>query len=195
MSNVELSTSNFEVVSRRPGVRVALALVLALGVSACRGTEIEDLIGKVPWFSNMRDQPAVEPFEEKPRQMPDGTFPVGGAIPLAPGQPDAYAEIPNPVPATPASLERGRELFRIYCAVCHGPQGQGGGNIEGPFPAGLIPQLLTARAREFSDGFLFGMITGGRGLMPNYLRIPEEERWDIVNHVRELQSLPVDGDD
>jgi hypothetical protein len=33
------------------------------------------------------------------------------------------------------------------------------------------------------------MISAGRGLMPNYRRMTQEERWHVVNYVRELQRL------
>ncbi len=173
--------------ARCGGRGAALAgLAVAAALSACRGTEIEDSLAKVSWFSNMRDQPAVEPFEEPARMPPEGTVPVDGG--LAPGtRPDDYADLPNPVPATEASLARGKELYGIYCAVCHGPEGQGGGSIEGPFPRGLINLLVAPRARRLTDGYVFGMITTGRGLMPSYRRIRREERWHVVNYVRQLQ--------
>ena len=180
----------------RGGRRVApvpVALLLAaIALGGCRGTEIEDLIGKVEWFSNMRDQASILPFEESPRHLPEGTRTVDAGIPLM-ETPEDYAGIVNPVPVSDASLARGRELYDIFCAVCHGPQGRGGGRVEGPFPAGLIPQLGTQRARDFSDGYLFGIMSTGRGLMPTYRRVPQADRWHIVNYVRQLQSLPAGG--
>jgi mono/diheme cytochrome c family protein len=174
----------------RSAARFAAGLAgvaIAAGLAGCRGTEIEDALGKVAWFSNMRNQPAVEPFEEPARMPPEGTVPVDAGVPLG-VLPDDYENVPNPVPATEASLARGKELYDIYCSVCHGPQGQGGGTIEGPFPRGLINPLVSPRARGLSDGYLFGMMATGRGLMPNYRRIPQEERWHIVNYVRRLQQ-------
>jgi mono/diheme cytochrome c family protein len=117
---------------------------------------------------------------------PEGTVAVGAGVPLA-DLPDDYRDVPNPVPATEASLERGKDRYDIFCSVCHGPEGQGGGSIEGPFPRGLINNLTTERAREYRDGYLFGMMSAGRGLMPNYRRIPQVDRWHIVNYVRQLQ--------
>lgn len=164
-----------------------LATLLVAAVSGgCQGTEIEDAIGKVAWFNNMRDQVAVEPYEEPARMPPEGTLPVGAQVPLG-ALPNAYDSVPNPVAATPASLERGKEAYDIFCSVCHGPQGDGGGSIEGPFPRGLINPLVTPRARGLTDGYIFGMLSAGRGLMPNYRRMPQEDRWHIVNYVRELQ--------
>jgi hypothetical protein len=40
-----------------------------------------------------------------------------------------------------------------------------------------------------SDGYIFGMIRNGRGLMPPYNRIEEMDRWDVVNYVRALQGV------
>ncbi len=155
-------------------------------LAGCRGTEIEDAIDKVDWFNNMRHQPAVEPFEEPARMPPEGTVHVGAGVPLG-ALPDEYDDVPNPTRATAPSLERGKELYDIYCTVCHGPEGQGGGNIEGPYPRGLINMLTTERARGYTDGYLFGMISAGRGLMPNYRRMPQTDRWHVVNYVRQLQ--------
>jgi mono/diheme cytochrome c family protein len=163
------------------------ALIAALALTACRGTEIEDSIAKVSWFGNMRNQAAVEPYEEAPRMPPDGTVPVGASVPAG-AFPNDYETVVNPIAVTEASLERGKEQYDIFCAVCHGPEGRGGGNIEGPFPRGLINQLDTERARDYTDGYLFGMIAVGRGLMPAYRRIPQVDRWHIVNYVRQLQA-------
>jgi hypothetical protein len=52
------------------------------------------------------------------------------------------------------------------------------------------PSLLTARARAYSDGYIYSIIRYGRGVMPRYgdkVEVPVE-RWAIVNHVRKLQS-------
>ena len=49
--------------------------------------------------------------------------------------------------------------------------------------------------KDRTDGYIFGMIRNGRGLMPTYNRIEEMDRWDVVNYVRALQGkIPgVDG--
>jgi mono/diheme cytochrome c family protein len=169
--------------------RGRLLALLLLSLSGCKGGPgIENLVARVSWFSNMRDQPSVEAFEEAPRPMPEGTQPIGDGVPLM-GRPDDYADIANPIEVSDSSLARGQVLFDRFCAVCHGPQGRGGGNVEGPFPAGLIPHLDTPRARGYTDGYVFGMMAAGRGLMPNYRRIPQHDRWDVVNYLRQLQAL------
>ena len=70
--------------------------------------------------------------------------------------------------------------------------------MVGPNRIPALPQLdlRTDRAREFSDGYIWGIIGNGRGLMPPYRRIPQDERWYIVAWVRQLQRgvvLPQDS--
>lgn len=45
-----------------------------------------------------------------------------------PGEPKVFAEV-FPFPITSDDLDRGRERYTIYCAVCHGPLGNGQGKI------------------------------------------------------------------
>ena len=53
---------------------------------------------------------------------------------------------------------------------------------------------MTDQAKARSDGYIWGMIRNGRGLMPPYNRIEEMDRWDVVNYLRGLQGkYPVDG--
>ena len=43
-------------------------------------------------------------------------------------------------------------------------------------------------AAGYTDGYIFGIIRNGKGLMPSYNRIEEPDRWDIVNYLRSLQG-------
>jgi mono/diheme cytochrome c family protein len=68
--------------------------------------------------------------------------------------------------------------------VCHGAGGRGDGPLTKRFPA--IPAIATAQVAGYTDPYVFGLISKGRGLMPEYSRIPVSARWDIVNYVRTL---------
>jgi hypothetical protein len=48
--------------------------------------------------------------------------------------------------------------------------------------------LIGDVTKNRADGYIFGMIRNGRGIMPTYNRIEESDRWDIVNYVRSLQG-------
>ena len=151
------------------------------------------------WFTDFKDQPKVEPWESasptvSPRGNPQGSVPTVGmqvpewrvsyraAIPTI----DSMAGLANPVAADDRSLRNGRKYYAINCAVCHGDTGAG----DGPATKyGMVPiNLLTPITQGRTDGYIFGMIRNGRGVMPTYNRIEEMDRWDVVNYVRGLQG-------
>ena len=155
------------------------------------------------WLPQMKWQIAVQPFE---RTMHDGKvdlfLPPEGAVPVgAPGSPvmnkldeAAQSALPNPRPATLASLENGRVQYGTFCATCHGATGAGDGAvsmlgpIQGPFAAVLPITGPGSLVRVRSDGHLYGTIRYGRRRMPAYQRIDEDSRWDIVNYVRYMNG-------
>lgn len=94
----------------------------------------------------------------------------------------------NPVELTDAVRERGRRRYDIYCATCHDRHGDGKGIL---FERGKVPtpSFHQDRLRQAPDGYLFGIVTNGFGLMPSYAYpIPPADRWAIIAHVRELQA-------
>jgi mono/diheme cytochrome c family protein len=103
-----------------------------------------------------------------------------------PAQIDSMASLVNPTPMSEASLANGRKYFAINCAVCHGASGAGNGPATAYGMVGI--SLVNEVARGRSDGYIFGMIRNGRGLMPTYNRIEEMDRWDVVNYVKALQG-------
>jgi mono/diheme cytochrome c family protein len=92
-----------------------------------------------------------------------------------------------PVPVTLALLERGRERYGIYCAVCHGDDGHGRGIIvRRGFPE--PPSYHEPRLREAPNGHFFEVISYGYGVMYSYAdRVPPADRWAIIAYIRALQ--------
>ncbi len=166
------------------------------------------LVCACSWFTDFKQQPKIDPWETEAdtipfRGNPQSSVPINGSA--APGfefnrlpTPQsvvAMSKIPNPIPADSASVSRGRINFQINCAPCHGPLGMGNGPVTRygfpPMPIGAG----SAAATQYTDGYIFGMIRNGRGLMPTYNRIEEPDRWDIVNYLRSIQgrgTIPAD---
>lgn len=99
--------------------------------------------------------------------------------------PKEAAERQNPVPANRASLLRGNELYRRYCAACHGASGKG----DGPAGTALTPKPANLRemAKMHSAGDLAWKITHGRGPMPSWKGVlTEPQIWDVVNYIQSL---------
>ncbi len=92
-----------------------------------------------------------------------------------------------PVPLTRELLERGRERFDIYCAVCHDRTGGGQGMIvQRGFPP--PPSLHLPRLRSAPIGHFYQVITSGYGAMYPYAsRVDPQDRWAIAAYIRALQ--------
>ncbi|WP_419160885.1 c-type cytochrome [Candidatus Palauibacter sp.] len=165
----------------------AAVLLTALAAGAC-DDQIKHIEQRTPLFSTMSWQPSIEAFEERARMPVPGTMPIDGERTydlLA-----ADSMLSSPIAGTGADLARGEELFGQFCTPCHGPAGAGDGSVVGLNRIPDIP-LLNIRGeltRGYTDGYIWGLITNGRGLMPAYPRIPAEDRWVLVAHVRRLQA-------
>ncbi len=124
-------------------------------------------------------QPILSPFEQLMFPPPPGTLPVHGGELRMDGQ-----NLRNPFPATVESLEQGKRLFLIYCAVCHGEDAKGGGTIgDKLLVAG--PDLTLRRP----DDYIYTHIREGGAFMPSYAEsLSPEETWAVVNYVRSLQA-------
>lgn len=103
--------------------------------------------------------------------------------------------LPNPVPADQASLERGEVLFNRVCAVCHGLAGVGAqASIIDKFPLLAAYNISGPPASGYTDGFLYGKIRVGGPIMPAYgHQISHFDRWNIVNYLRLLQRQAGNG--
>jgi mono/diheme cytochrome c family protein len=102
----------------------------------------------------------------------------------------------NPVPSTPESIAKGKELYmdrtKGNCVFCHGDTGTGN---EANMPRlRRKPADLTNKERmsAMSDGELFWKISKGiTGIMPaGEKRMTEEERWNVVNYIKTLSNKP-----
>jgi mono/diheme cytochrome c family protein len=93
-----------------------------------------------------------------------------------------------PLEVNAASIERGRERYTIYCAVCHGDYGYGDGVVVNRgFTA--PPSYHIDRLRNAPIGYLFAVQTYGYGAMADYAaQITPRDRWAIVAYLRALQT-------
>jgi mono/diheme cytochrome c family protein len=94
-----------------------------------------------------------------------------------------------PVEVSYQSMEHGREMYTIYCAICHGDSGNGKGVIADPrYGYPTIVSLLQTRIMDQPDGEIFNTITHGKNTMGPYgSKIRVEDRWKVVMYVRALQ--------
>jgi mono/diheme cytochrome c family protein len=91
-------------------------------------------------------------------------------------------------PLSEALLERGRDRYNIYCAVCHGYAGDGDSVVASKMSLRAPPTFHDDRLRAYTPGQIYNAITEGYGIMPTYAaEVPTEDRWAIANYVKALQ--------
>ena len=150
-----------------------------------------------PWSTDMMNQPSIKPQEGPMRVFPQRSIPVQG-IPTKVSSREEAKGLHNPIPPTPASIKKGKTLFRIICSACHGLTGKADSPVSPKI--GAISLVDSYVQETLTEGWIFGTITFGSYVMPAY-GIPSdkpgsngkrlgsndltvEERWDVVNYVR-----------
>jgi mono/diheme cytochrome c family protein len=99
--------------------------------------------------------------------------------------PPEAAKLPNPVKPTSASLAQGKKIYGYDCALCHGKDGDGKGDLAGDMKLKLADYREPAALKDMTDGELFYIIKNGKGEMTGEAgRVKPDEIWDLVNYVR-----------
>jgi mono/diheme cytochrome c family protein len=100
--------------------------------------------------------------------------------------PPADAARVNPVKPTAESLAKGKKLYGFDCAMCHGKDGDGKGDMASDMKNVTNftnPETLKNR----TDGELFYVIRKGKGEMPlEGDRAKDDDIWNLVNYIRSL---------
>ncbi len=180
-------------------IAAAIAAVLVLLLDQLVSADLTQRNHEI--FTEMMYSKAGEPFARnealpgRRTQQPlvEGTI-VRGQMPLgfAAGAEEALRagrELMSPIATDDRQVrDRGAELYAIYCTVCH----DAGGNGKGPVVLRSKlspPSLLASRAMGMPDGELFHVLTYGQGNMASHAaQLTEEERWQVITHVRTLQG-------
>lgn len=171
-----------------------IVLAAAALTSGATYVGLNDLTTMLP-FNWMHEQNRLDPQTQDNffannmamREPPQGTVPRGTERFMYGDNPDgAGAELSNPMPFNEENLAQGQKYFGIYCAACHGENGDGKNNLNGKFPN--PPSFHSKKVREWSDGRIYHVITMGQNVMPSYAKqVPAEIRWNIIHYLRTLQ--------
>jgi mono/diheme cytochrome c family protein len=87
----------------------------------------------------------------------------------------------NPFQNDPEARLAGKNLFREYCAECHGHTAEGGKRG---------PSLRALEVQQAAPGAIFWILSNGvvRRGMPDWSKLPEPERWQIVTFLKSLTA-------
>jgi mono/diheme cytochrome c family protein len=124
-----------------------------------------------------RSQEPAKPADEKPAAEEK---PAAGA---------EAAKKENPVKSSPTSLASGKKKFGQDCAMCHGKEGAGDGDLAEDMKLKLKDLRDADALKNLNDGDIYNLINNGKGkMMGEEGRLKPDEIWDIVNFVRSLSK-------
>lgn len=109
--------------------------------------------------------------------------PAGGPPQAIPAE---AAKMVNPVKPTPESQAHAKKVYGYECAMCHGANGDGKGDLVADMKLKVKDFTDPAALKDMTDGEIFYIIRNGRGQMPaeDAARAKDEEVWNFVILVR-----------
>ncbi|WP_281777888.1 c-type cytochrome [Croceibacter atlanticus] len=134
--------------------------------------------------------------EQEAKLPAEGTVPRGWAPydyeDSAEGKANAKANLKNPIAYSDDNLSSGKQLYTIYCAICHGDKGDGKGTLAKREKILGIPSY-NDQGRAITEGDVYHVMYYGLNTMGSYAaQTSEEERWQIAHHVMKLKDA-LDG--
>ena len=88
----------------------------------------------------------------------------------------------------PKIIAEGKKLAETNCSSCHGNGGKGDGPAAAALPPPKPADWTSAKIAAESDGELFWKISNGRGAMPPWKHLPDNQRWALIDYIRSLQK-------
>lgn len=177
-------------------IKIGIAFVAAVTLVSCA----DNAKPNYQYMPNMYEPVGYETYgdyEVFPGDM-EAMLPVEGSIPrgwqpydypnTTEGLEQARLELKNPLAVSEESLEKGKELYEIYCGVCHGNKGDGQGILaeRGKFEG--VPSYADPN-RNITEGGVYHVQMFGLNSMGSYASQTNElERWQITQHVMNLKA-------
>jgi mono/diheme cytochrome c family protein len=111
------------------------------------------------------------------------------AAPSQSGVPADYASKVNPVKPTAESQARAKKMYGWDCAMCHGENGDGKGDVAADQKLPMRDYRDPASLKGMSDGEIFYIIQKGKGQMPSEGdRAKPDEIWNLVIYLRKMAN-------
>ena len=150
------------------------------------------------YFPNMYESVGYETYAESSAfkngieaQLPaDGSVARGWAPYDYPdtteGYEDAKVNLVSPLEQTDSHRAEGKELYGVYCAVCHGSKEDGQGILMTREKFLGIPSYAD---RDIKDGSIYHVLMYGKNAMGSHAgQVNATERWQIAQHVMYLRN-------
>ena len=150
------------------------------------------------FFPNMYEAVSYETYSEHKvfKGGVEAQTPVKGTIKRGfvpyeiPNTPEGYAlakaTLKSPLDSNAINQDKAKELYTVYCAICHGDKGDGKGNLVVKEKFLGVPSY---KDREITDGSIFHVVTYGLNSMGSHAnQLSQEERWQVADYVLKLKA-------
>ncbi|WP_025741014.1 c-type cytochrome [Aquimarina pacifica] len=177
-------------------IKIFVAIVMIMCIVSCQN----DSKPNYQYMPNMYEPLSYETYGEY-GVFPGGQeamTPVEGTIPRGwmpydiensnLGYQFAKDSLRNKIRYTKENEESGKELYNIYCAICHGEKGDGKGTLVKREKILGVPSYDDA-GRAITEGSIYHVMYYGINSMGSYAsQTSEHERWLIVQYVQKLKA-------
>jgi mono/diheme cytochrome c family protein len=103
--------------------------------------------------------------------------------------PAEYTNMVNPLKPTPELQARAKQIYGWDCALCHGHNGDGKGDVAVQQKLNLLNFRDPSALKPWSDGQLFYIIRNGRGAMPpEDGRAKDAEVWNLIIYLHSMSK-------
>ena len=175
-------------------IKTVVLVMLITMVVSCKSNDKPNY----QFFPNMYESPSYETYreydifsDEQSALLPaEGTLARGYSLFEYENTNEDYerakVELTNPLEDSEINAEKGKELYTIYCAICHGNNGDGQGTLVQREKILGIPNYAD---REITEGSIYHVIYYGKNAMGSHANLlNEEERWQVTAYVQTLRS-------
>lgn len=173
-------------------------IVIILGLSALVTSCHDKTQPNYQYFPNMYEAVGYETYQQsgafkngKEGQLLPNHVIKRGYVPYdLPNTNEGYeaskVSLKSPLDSAQVDVEKTKELYNIYCAICHGEKGNGKGNLAVREKILGIPSYAD---REITTGSVFHVLTYGINSMGAYNnQLDTKERWMVASYVMKLKS-------
>ena len=173
-------------------------LSVLIGLTSLMLSCKNDLKPNYEFFPNMYQSVGYETYAESDafKNGKEGQLPAKGSIKRGfvpyeypnstAGYDAAKLNSKSPLDSLANDKEKAKELFNIYCAICHGEKGNGKGYLVEREKILGVPSYAD---REITEGSIYHITTYGINSMGAYSnQLNQKERWMVANYVMKLKS-------
>lgn len=179
-------------------MKTLIKIIVVIGLSGLVFSCSDTKRPNYQYFPNMYQSVGYETYAESDafangkegQEVPKGAVKRGFEPYDIPNTNEGYdlakATLKSPLDSIAKNSEKGKELYTVYCAICHGEKGNGlGGLVKSEKFLG-VPSYAD---RVINEGSIFHVVTYGKNAMGSHAnQLSQEERWEVAAYVMKLKS-------